>query len=209
MATSGDGNNRRLGFSHPTATNGLNSATAAKLLTNVTLTFRARLTPPTDPLLELPYLKQAPNGYFIDSDGKGMFSIRQSNPSSIISFSLARSAEDKDDTGSVAINSYPGWGLMMNNRNGTSAKAQVDPGEGGTMVYHPCDPRVWNEFWIIITADTSGGGTHKVEVYMNGSTTPSVYHITAGTGNDIYQNINDYINMSLPVSAATGKLILI
>jgi hypothetical protein len=32
--------------------------------------------------------------------------IRQSNPSSIISFSLSRSAEDKDDTGSVAVNNY-------------------------------------------------------------------------------------------------------
>ncbi|MGC8830009.1 MAG: PA14 domain-containing protein, partial [Verrucomicrobiia bacterium] len=204
ILTSGDGNNRRLGFSHPTATNGLSAAAAANLLTNVTITFRARLTPPTDPFLELPYLREAPNGAFNAFDGKGMFSVRQSSPSSIISFSLARSAEDRNDTDVGAQTSYPGWGLVMNNRNGTSPSASVDPGEGGTLVYHPCDPRAWNEFWIIITADTSGGGTHKVEVYMNGSTNPTVYHITAGTGNDIYNNITNYIGMGQPLSQATA-----
>ena len=202
--TSSGSNNRRFQFIHMTATNGLPADAAANLLTNVTITFRARLTPPTDPLLELPYLREAPNGYFNGSDGKGMFSIRQSNPGSIISFSLGRAAEDRTDTDVSAQTTYPGWGLMMNNKNGTTATANVDPGEGGTLVYHPCDPRVWNEFWIIITADTSQGGTHKVEVYMNGSTNPAVYYVTAGTGSDTYNGIPDYISLGLPLSPATG-----
>ncbi|MGC8744821.1 MAG: PA14 domain-containing protein, partial [Verrucomicrobiia bacterium] len=204
VASAASGNNTRLHFTHPTGTNGLSAAAAAQLLTNVTITFRARLTPPTDPLLELPYLREAPNGYFNASDGKGMFSVRQSNPSSIISFSLARSAEDRQDTDVGSQTQYPGWGLVMNNRNGTSPSASVDPGEGGTLVYHPCDPRAWNEFWIIITADTSQSSTHKVEVYMNGSTNASVYYVTAGTGSDIYNSINDYIGMGMPLSPATG-----
>ncbi|HON08872.1 MAG TPA: Ig-like domain-containing protein, partial [Verrucomicrobiota bacterium] len=65
------------------------------------------------------------------------------------------------------------------------------------------------EFWIIITADTSGGGTHKVEVYMNGSTNATTYYVTAGTGSDINlgqdgSSINDYIGLGLPIAVATG-----
>jgi hypothetical protein len=37
----------------------------------------------------------------------------------------------------------------------------------------------WNEFWITIDSST-GAGTHKVDVYMNGSETAETFFVTAG-----------------------------
>jgi hypothetical protein len=85
--TSGNNNNRKIYFIHDTHQDGV--AGANLLDQGVTLCFRARLTP-QDGKSEI----TMPNGYGIFSDGKGMFGIRQSSPSELISFSLVLADED-------------------------------------------------------------------------------------------------------------------
>jgi hypothetical protein len=72
---SGSGyDNRRFYFTHDLAQDaGVNNATTL-LDDGVTITFRARLTPPTDPLLELAGVA---TGWVNNGDGKGIFGIHQ------------------------------------------------------------------------------------------------------------------------------------
>src|SRR5438034_45313 len=46
------------------------------------------------------------------------------------------------------------------------------------------DPTRWHEFWITIRADTTGQGTHRVDIYLDGSLVPRTFYVTAGTGDD-------------------------
>jgi len=74
-------------------------------------------------------------------------------------------------------------GLIMNNLAGTEPSGSVDTDDvNGLDVglnLHPiADLTDWTEFWITIEADTSGGGTHRVEIYTNGATESDTYHIT-------------------------------
>jgi len=79
----------------------------------------------------------------------------------------------------------------MNNLNGTSPSGDVDTGEGGTLNQLVLDPTEWHEFWITIEADTSGGGTHKVTIWIDGDVeSPSTFHVTAGRGDRAYDTIN-------------------
>src|SRR5205814_114442 len=116
------------------------TVTNASTLLNdgVTLTFRTRLTPPTDPLLEL---TNAPNGFVNVNDGKGMFGIRQAGSSGmIISFSLNQAVEDLSTNTTF---NFGQAGLHMNNLNGNVRFFNVDPGEGGTTNLLPLDPSVF------------------------------------------------------------------
>lgn len=204
---SGENNNRKIYFIHSITQEGI---TAQNLLdSGVTITFRARLTPP-DGKNEIPL----PNGYGIFSSGKGMFGVRQSNPSSIISFSLVLQNEDGDASNSLAFQSA---GLTMNRNNGDT------PNSTGTILQGvnssndpnlnpivPLDPTEWHEFWITIQANdaTPGNGTHTVTVYVDGSTSGYVFNVTAGTGSDtdttITPNWTDYIAMGLNNSPTVG-----
>src|SRR5437667_688410 len=146
----------------------------------VTLTFRARLTPPTDPLTEL---TNAPNGFVNINDGKGMFGIRQAGSSGmLISFSLNQAVEDLSTNASF---NFGQAGLHMNNLNGDSRSPNVDPGEGGLTNLLALDPSVFHEFWITIQDNGPAAGTHKVSIYLDGGKTPSVFNVTAGTGSDV------------------------
>jgi hypothetical protein len=92
-STTSTNNNRKIYFIHSITQDGVNLNNM--LDTGVTISFRARLTP-SDGKEEI----TLPNGYGIFSDGKGMFGVRQSNPSAIISFSLVRQQEDSTPTSS-------------------------------------------------------------------------------------------------------------
>ena len=75
----------------------------------------------------------------------------------------------------------------MNNLNGTTASRDVDlwSGEGGTTNLLPViDWSQWHEFWITVKADTSGGGTHHLEMFVDGAFAPVRFELTAGTGNE-------------------------
>ena len=64
-------------------------------------------------------------------------------------------------------------------------------------------PTDWHEFWVTIQGDTSGGGTHRVDVYMDGSTTPTTFHVTSGTGED---EGRDYLVMEQGATPQSGAL---
>lgn len=177
--------NRRLRLTHNMADEG---ATDTTLDDGVTITFRARLatlaTGPLDP--QYPDTASGAeagtpgadwpatgNGSINHADGRGIFTIR-SKLKKNISFSLALPS----DHNLAGV----GSALLTNNLNGTKATTAVDTGEAGTAQYVPIsDLTAWHEFWITIIADTSGGGTHRVEVYMDGSLNPTVLHVTAGS----------------------------
>jgi uncharacterized repeat protein (TIGR01451 family) len=178
--TSGSGfNNRRLHLTHNLAQE--TGVTNAGTLINdgVTLTFRARLTPATDPLLEL---TNAPNGLVNNSDGKGMFGIHQGGASGIsIGFSLHQAVEDLSTTTSFT---FAQAGLHLNNLNGDVRSSFVDPGEGGTTNILALDPAAFHEFWITVQDNGADPGTHRVSIYLDGSKTPTVFNVTAGVGTE-------------------------
>ena len=196
-----DGNeNRKIAFFHNLSDDGLSDAAGDTLLDDgVTFTFRARLstaaaggplndayrggTPTTWPVLG--------DGHEIHNEGNGMFVIHQKLPIDggdddglSVAFSLT-SIPDPDRTHPVA-------GLHMNNLDGTAISpagdVDVDTGNGGgTKNYTTAfDTTAWHEFWITIIADTSGGGTHKVTVYMDGELAGEgqVFDVTAGHGDN-------------------------
>jgi uncharacterized repeat protein (TIGR01451 family) len=178
----------------------LPAAIADSILSNgVTLSFRARLTPPppADPLTEL---TNAPNGFVNVLDGKGMFGIRQVGASGmLISFSLGLALEDTNTTANF---NFAQAGLHMNNLNGDVRSAQVDPGEGGTLNVLPLDPTVFHEFWITIADNGPSPGTHRVLVYTDGSTTATVFNVTAGSGLDA--PFSSYLALGLPSTGQRG-----
>ncbi len=92
----------------------------------------------------------------------------------------------------------------MNKLNGPSPSAVVDANDGGGEDnVLAIEPRVWNNFWITIEEDTSGNGTHKADVYLNGSNTPTSYFLTSGTGNDASYT---YIAMGLGATPQAGAV---
>jgi len=173
--------NRKIYFAHDIGAEGA----ANNVVDAVTLSFRARIptTPPLDPLngnAGSPW-PEGGDGYIIHHEGKGNFSIGDVDDR-LISFSLAL------DTDDAALSED---GLIMNNLNGTSPSGDVDTGEGGTLNQLVLDPTEWHEFWITIEADTSGGGTHKVTIWIDGDVeNPSTFHVTAGRGDRAYETIN-------------------
>jgi len=198
--TSGTGfNNRRYYFTHSLAQESSVANATTLLDDGVTLTFRARLTPPSDPLIELP---NAPNGLVNNSDGKGMFGIRQAgNGGGIIGFSLNQSSEDASTTASF---DFGRPGLHMNNLNGNARSANVDPGEGGTTNLLALDPTVFHEFWITIQDNGADPGTHRVSIYSDGSKRPTVFNLTAGLGVD--GPATNYLALGMGSSAQRGAV---
>lgn len=197
--TSGTFNNRRIYLTRDLAQDTAVTNAATLLNDGVTLTFRARLTPTNDPLLEI---TNAPNGHVNNTDGKGMFGLRQSGSSGmIISFSLGQAIEDTNATGNFT---FAGAGLHMNNLNGNARNANVDPGEGGTTNLLVVDPTVFHEFWITIQDNGSDPGTHRVSIYRDGGETPVVFNVTAGSGNDIPSA--NYLALGMGNSAQRGAM---
>jgi hypothetical protein len=200
----GSGNNRRIKIVRNTGSGGLGLGTTL-LDSGVTLSFRARLSTaatgviddryPTATAGNLSELGGQPvaawaaggNGAVTSTQGNGMFSIRQSGGGGkLISFSLALTSDDDNFT--TGTNLLTSSGLVTNLKNGTAVTANVDIGNtaaGATVNVVPiadADLDDWHEFWITIVGDTSGGGTHKVSVYADGSLTPTIFNVTAGNG---------------------------
>src|ERR1043166_1307017 len=165
----------------------------------VTLSFRARLTPASDPLIEL---TNAPNGFVNVNDGKGMFGIRQAGSNGMaISFSLNQATEDTALTTSF---NFASAGLHMNSLNGDVRSASVDPGEGGTINLLSLDPSSFHEFWITIQDNGANPGTHRVTVYVDGVLAPNVFNVTAGSGSE--GPSTNYLAMGLPSSPQRGAM---
>ena len=180
--TGGTFNNRRFQFTHNLAQEPAVTNASTLLNDGVTLTFRARLTPGTDPFIEL---ANAPNGFVNNSDGKGMFGMRMAGQGGtngqLISFSLAQAIED---TSPSSTYNFAQAGLHLNQLNGNTRTNTVDPGEPGTGNVLALDPAAFHEFWITIQDNGSDPGTHRVNLWRDGALTPATFNITAGTGTD-------------------------
>jgi len=185
----GDPSNRKISFGH-SVTNDIGAVADTLLDDGVTISFRARLstTPPLDNLNPDGGGSTTPwpaggDGYVCHDGGKSVFGVRQPNGDQIISFALSLASENPSDAANMLNGKQ---GLTMNSLNGTSPSSSVDiqQGEGTLNILEIAELTVWHEFWITIQADTSGGGTHKVKVYVDGSSTPTELHVTSGTGND-------------------------
>ena len=191
----GDPSNRKMWFGHDT------EAAADLLDTGVTLSFRARITT-GDPLDDLhpdgggaitPW-PAGGLGYAVRDSGKGMFCLRQATEG-IVSFTLVTAADIGGASG----------GLTMSGLNGGAVTGDVDWGEGTNNLLPIADVTVWHEFWITIEADTTGGGSHRVDVYVDGALTATSFHVTNGSGHEDEMDGMTYLAMGSPgtgVSAA-------
>lgn len=196
------GSNRKLMFGH-SITNDLGSAGEA-ILGAVTISFRARIATGS-PLDDAhPDGGGGPNpwpaggdGYVIHDGGKGNFTIRQGKGDQIISFCLALGSDDDELQGRS--------GLVMNKLNGTSPTGDVDlqGDEPGVVNILDLDPTAWHEYWITIAGGTSGGGTHVVSVYTDGSLVPTVFSVTAGDQDDY---ADSYLGMGVGATPQSGAI---
>ena len=176
---------------------------SAILDNGVTISFRARIptTPPLDDYYPDGGTATEPwvtRGYNIHDDGYGVFCVKQgAGAEGMISFSLCT----PDDEG------VSGTGLVMNKLNGSTVIADVDSYDaaGTEVLFTGFDPTRWHEFWIQIVGDTSGGGTHKVTIWMDGNAgaPDGIFHVTAGTKDEY--DLNGYIGMSLGRTAIAGS----
>src|SRR5262249_20893321 len=73
----------------------------------------------------------------------------------------------------------------------------------------PLNPAVFHEFWINIQDNGASPGTHKVSIYVDGSQTPTVFNVTAGTGADVASTdptSTNYLALGLPSTVQRGAV---
>jgi hypothetical protein len=148
-------------------------------------------------------------GYPVHDDGRGMITIAQFNgdendpfygTNGTIAFSLLTSKDiealcNVGGGGTICTGSGSG-GLLMNNRSGDAPNQMVDvfdPGQTLNLLEIPDDQLDdWHEFWITIVDNGATAGTHAVNVYMDGATTPTTFNVTvSGNNNSAYHACND------------------
>lgn len=198
--------NRKVYFTKDLAANF--SPGASPLTDGVTLYFRSRVaTPGGDVPLDdhhpagggaiTPWTPTG-DGYSVHDGGKGNFVIRDATFGGAIAFALATPAGPGQDY-------TEGDGLTMNRLNGSVASADVDATDAsGTPNVLPLTVQSWHDIWVTIEADTSGGGTHRADLYLDTSTTPTSVHLTAGTGSDAGGNV--YLAMGLGATPQSGAI---
>jgi hypothetical protein len=157
-------------------------------------------------------------GYPMHDNARGMFYVVQQNDAvgtdGAIAFSLMTSADAdlycSSPTGCNAdLSANRRGGLVMNNLNGNSASNDVDTFDPGTLnLLEIPDDQLddWHEFWITIVTNGADPGTHRVNVYMDGSTTSTTFNVTV-SGNDQAEYINDaWLAMGLSSSDLFGSV---
>jgi len=201
-----DPSNRKIFFGHQLIDE-IDQSIADEILTvhGITISFRARIstTPPLDDVhpdgggAVTPWPAEGA-GYVCHDGGKDSFGVHQeAGGDQAIGFALSLASDDDE---------IPANGLTMNKLNGTSPSGDVDiqGDEPGTLNILPIDEMtIWHEFWINIEPDTSGGGTHKATIYVDGSTTPNEFHLTAGDGGDFTES---YISMGVGATPQFGAI---
>ena len=203
---SGTGNNRKIYFTRDFANDPATTNASRILDGGITVSFRARLTQPdVVPASDNP-TNTFPDGWGLFSDGKAHFNVRESGTDSMIGFSLVQQTEP--DNGFT----FASAGLTMNRLNGDTPTANVDSGDaaGGVTNVLALDPNVFHEFWITIRTNdaTPGNGTHVVNIYVDGATTPATFNITAGNGDEGANVLNgtNFLAIGLNNSGGRGGL---
>jgi hypothetical protein len=222
--------NRRVYYGHDLGQEG--ALPSQLVLDNgFTLSFRARV-PNSGPMDDIyaadevgtPIVRpwfdpvEAPNGRGgIMTNSRGSINIMQNDPAnfnldSLVGFSLVMSTDIDQfvaagGSGALATGTGSG-GLIMNNLNGSAPSAAIDSESAGTLNILEIpdeDLNEWREFWI--TIDDGGPGTHIVRVYMDGSTTPTVFNVTAANnGNAAYASFSSaYLEFGFSDTAGWGS----
>ncbi len=185
------GSNRKVYLGHDMSAKG---ATEAQLNEGVTLSFRARIpthaksSSPLDGLHRdgqqaggvLPY-PAGGDGYVTSDGGKGNFVLKQSTGGAI-AFSLTLPSDNPGGDPNASKANFSG--LTMNEFAGNAISGNVNFGQGSGTNVIALDPTEWHEFWIVLRKDPAAVGTHQAFIYMDGSLTPTVFKVTAGTGSD-------------------------
>ena len=181
------GSNRKVYLGHDLTADG---ASETLMDDGVTLSFRARV--PTDGPLDIlhpngqqdngtqPYPENG-DGYVTSDGGKGNFVIRQSSGGAI-AFSLTTATDTPNGNPNEGVTNFSG--LSMNEFAGNEITGDVNFGQGDGANVVPFDPTQWHEFWITIEKDAANFGTHIASIYIDGDTSPQVFKMTAGPGND-------------------------
>jgi len=95
--------------------------------------------------------------------------------------------------------------LILNNLNGNAISPDVDTGDGGTAnAFSLDDATQWHEFWITIQEDASNTGTHKVDVYADGSLSPTTFITTAGDSAYATPALDSYLLMGTGSTRQAG-----
>jgi hypothetical protein len=200
---SGTGNNRKIYFTRDFANDPATTNASRILDGGITISFRARLTQAdVVPATDNP-TNTFPDGWGLFSDGKAHFNVRESGTDSMIGFSLVQQTEP--DNGFT----FASAGLTMNRLNGDTSNANVDSGDaaGGVTNVLALDPNVFHEFWITIRTNdaTAGNGTHVVNIYVDGSSTPATFNITAGNGDEGANVLNGTNFLALGLNNSGGR----
>ena len=89
-------------------------------------------------------------------------------------------------------------GLVMNRGGSTIPTRNVDtddpmPPDTLRILEMPANTLTdWHEFWITIVADNKAGnegGTHRVDIYLDGSLTPQSFWVSVGAALNEYPNV--------------------
>lgn len=195
------GSTRKIYLGHDITADG---ATPNVMDQGITLSFRARVPTTQAPLDDAHPAGGATtslwpatgDGYVTHDGGKSNFSVKQAD-GGVISFGLAADPE-------VADFGLDAGGLVMNNLNGTEISGDVDiqGGDAGEVNLLPIGVTDWHEYWVVISG--GGAGTHQIDVYLDGSDTPTSFDVTAGTGNDFGEL--GYIAMGAGATPQSGAL---
>lgn len=219
-----DPSNRKIYLGYDITLNDALPGDSTLLDDGVTISFRTRVAVPGGDF-ELDALHPADglgeddwpatgDGYIVHDGGKGNFSVRQL-AGGTISFCLAVQTDHAYLDSALMKD-----GLVMNRKVGNMVSGDVD--WQGDFAYSDTldqaikdslaqhvnflelDPREWHEFWITIEGvDTSvvKEATHKVNIYMDGSTEPAEFMVTAGSGSDF---AGAYIAMGVGATPQSG-----
>jgi hypothetical protein len=139
------------------------------------------------------------DGYALHNGGKSVIGIWDQFYGGSASFAPSTSYANTslgDFTG--------GEGLVMNRLNGTVPSEEVDGDDAaGSANVLDVIPQDWMDVWVTLEADSSGGGTRRADIYLNGETVPQNFHLASGiNGDESYT----YAVMGLGATPETGAV---
>lgn len=173
------------------------------LTEGVTMYFRTRVaTRESGPLDNYSDGRRWPplgDGYALHNGGKSVIGIWDQLYGGIVSFAPSTSYVN------TALGDFTGGeGLVMNRLNGTFPSEEVDGDDtAGSANVLDVIPQDWMDVWVTLEADSSGGGTHRADIYLNGETVPRTFHLTSGVNGD---ESYTYAVMGLGATPETGAV---
>jgi hypothetical protein len=139
------------------------------------------------------------DGYALHNGGKSVIGIWDQLYGGSVSFAPSTSYAN------TALGDFTGGeGLVMNRLNGAFPSEEVDGDDAaGTANVLDVIPQDWMDVWVTLEADSSGGGTHRADIYLSGESVPRTFHLTSGSNGD---ESYTYAVMGLGATPETGAV---